>query len=159
MAPCQTVEEIHDTCQCQHTQYNVYPVIVRLLADALGVEPPVLYDGDLTTLFQSRVLVVDSFHQLAVSSHDVYLRDGNAHIIKCDALQVQFLNLPLQGFLAPHVVFVVAIEDSHQCHLWCLELHETGAGGVAVHEVVGRVVAGLEHGSLALQLLEGDHGG
>ena len=83
--------------------------------------------------------------------------DGDAHVVEHDALEVEFLDFPLQRLLAPHVVFVVTIEHAQQRHLGCLELHAAVAHRVAVHEVEGGVVAGLEDGTLALQLTERHH--
>ena len=157
MTTGQTTEEIEDGKQGQCTDDDIEPDETMSLLNALGMEPTVLDDGNLTALLQTGVLVIDLFYQLAVCTDDVDLGDGNAHIVEVDAFKVQFLDLPFQGFLAPDIVFVVAVEQTHQSHLRGLELHECGAGGVSVEEVTGGVVAGFEDGSLALQLLESYH--
>ena len=85
------------------------------------------------------------------------LGDGNTHVVERDAFQVEFLDLPFQRFLAPDVVFVVTVDQSQQGHLRCLELHLRVVNGVAIHEVIGRVVPRFEDGSLSLQGLHRDH--
>ena len=123
----------------------------------LGMEPVVLNGSNLSSLLQTRVLVVYLLDQLPVAADDMDFRDGDAHVVEHDALEVEFLDLPLQWLLAPHVVFVVTIEHAHQRHLRRLELHAAVAHRVAVHEVEGGVVAGLEDGTIALQLIERHH--
>ena len=109
---CQPDEEPHDAHQYQDAEGGVKPVEVHLLLDAFGVEPAILDGGDLTTLLQARILVVDLLDKLAVTTYDMYLRDGDTDIVEYDTLQVEFLDFPLQGLLAPHVVFVVAVEQA-----------------------------------------------
>ena len=121
------------------------------------MEPTVLNDGNLAALLQARVLVVYLLDQLPVAADDMDFGDGDAHVVEHDALEVEFLDFPLQRLLAPHVVFVVTIEHTHQRHLGCLELYAVVAHRVAVHEIEGGVVSGLEGGTLALQLTERHH--
>ena len=123
------------------------------------MEPLVLYDGNLSPLFQARVLVVNLLYQLTVTPYEVDFGDGDVHVVEDDSFEVEFLDLPFQRFLAPHVVFVVAVDESRQRHLRRLELHAAVHGGVYVPEIVGGVVAGLEHGAFTLQLLHGYHAG
>ena len=121
------------------------------------MEPTVLNGSNLAALLQARVLVVYLLYQLPVAADDMDFGDGDAHVVEHDALEVEFLDLPLQRLLAPYIVFVVAVEHAHQRHLGCLELHAAVAHRVAVHEIEGGVVAGLEDGTLALQLTERHH--
>ena len=108
----QTVQEIHDGGEGEDADDGIEPGVVGLFLDAFGVEPTILDDGNLTTLFQSGVVVVNLFDERTVAPHDVYLGDGDAHIVEGDALDVQFLDFPLQRFLAPDVVFIVAVEHA-----------------------------------------------
>nr|WP_254795153.1 hypothetical protein [Xylanibacter ruminicola] len=121
------------------------------------MEPAILNGSNLAPLLQARVLVVYLFNQLPVAANDMDLGDGDAHVVKRDALEVEFLDFPLQRLLAPHVVFVVAVEHAQKCHLGRLELHTAVAHRIAVHEVEGRVIAGLEDGTITLQLTERHH--
>ena len=93
---------------------------------------------------------------MSVASDDVDLGDGESDVVEADALKIEFLDFPLERFLAPYVVFVVAVDESDKGHLRCLELQIVHGHTVALHEEVGRIVARLEHGSLALEFTNGD---
>ena len=153
----QSREEIAEGRQQQHGGDDVIDHRRRMVVDALGMEPAVLDGCNLAALLQARVLVVYLLDQLAVAADDMDLGDGDAHVVEHDALEVELLDLPLQRLLAPHVVFVVAVEHAHQRHLGRLELHAAVAHRVAVHEVEGGVVAGLEDSTIVLQLIKRHH--
>ena len=53
VASCQPDEEPHDAQKSQDAGGDVKPVRVRLFFNTLGVEPPVLDEGNLSALFQS----------------------------------------------------------------------------------------------------------
>ena len=119
-----------------------------------GMEPPILQSGYLAFLLQSRVLVVNLLDELAVASYDMNLGDGYTNIIQNDSFKIQLLNLPLQRFLAPYVILIVAIDKSYQRHLRGLEFHLDVLQRVALHEIRSRVIARLKHSAFVLQLLQ-----
>ena len=102
-------------------------------------------------------MVVDFFYQLTVTAYEMDFRDGDAHVVERDAFQVEFLDFPFQRLLTPNIVFVVAVDQSHQGHLRRLELQFRVVDAVAIHEVISRVVTRFEHGALPLQCLDGNH--
>ena len=157
MGLCQPSEEVAEGRQQQYGADDIIEHRRRMVVDALGMEPAVLNGSNLATLLQARVLVVYLLNQLPVVSNDMNLGDGNAHVVEHDALEVEFLDFPLQRLLTPHIVFVIAVEHTQQRHLGCLELHAAVAHRVAVHEVESGEVTGLEDSPLALQLTERHH--
>ena len=74
---CQPDEEPHDAHQYQDAEGDVKPVEVHLLLDAFGVEPAILDGGYLTALLQARILVVNLLDELAVTTDDMHLGDGD----------------------------------------------------------------------------------
>ena len=154
----QAVQEVEHDGNQQDGDSDVESRVGSMLHLPLRMDPAILNRGNYTLLLQTGVLVVDLRHEFLVAAEDAVVGDGDACIDKGDALQVQFFDLPFQRLFSPDKVLVVAVEDTHQCHLGCLELDASGVDAVPLHQIDGSELTGFEDGALALQHFEGQPG-
>ena len=73
-----------------------------VVVQALGVEPLVVDDAQLSALLQSGILVVNLVDELLVVAHDVYLIGRQSQVYHPDVGQVHLAHEPAQRVAVPH---------------------------------------------------------
>ena len=131
----------------------------RAVLDALGMYPAVVYLLHHAALLQARIVVVNLVNEFLVTSDDVDFADGNVDAAQHQALDVEFLDFPLQRSLAPDEVLVVAHDKTHQCRFGRLVVNLHGARGVVGYIVLHGIVGGFEDRPFRVEHLERHPGG
>ena len=91
---------------------------------AFGMEPVVVDLLQLAGLLQSGILVVDDVDQLLVVADDSQFAGRDVNLVECYAVEAEFLNLMLEWYLSPDIIFVLALPDAGQGFLWRAELRD-----------------------------------
>ena len=85
-----------------------------VVMDPFGMEPFVADNLEFTILFQTGVLVIDEIHQFLVETDDTEFTCRDVNLVEGNIVEVQFLDLALQRYLSPDVVFVPSRADACQ---------------------------------------------
>ena len=128
-----------DNCSCQNDDGDGR----RVVMDALGMEPFVVYLLHFSALLHACKLIVDGIYKLFVVSHDTDITIGDVDGAGVQSVEGKFLFLPHQGTLSPDEIVIAAVVDSCK-GIFRGSVFDRDSNLLLVENLVGRIVVALE---------------